>query len=29
MNSRWSDKVWWLVIAGALLGVMARGFKWI
>jgi predicted nuclease with TOPRIM domain len=29
MNSRWADKVWWLVIAGALLGVMARGFKWI
>ncbi len=23
------DKVWWLLIAGAILGVMARGFKWI
>ena len=23
------DRVWWLVIAGTLLGVMARGFKWI
>ena len=29
MNGRWADKVWWLVIAGAMLGVMARGFKWI
>ena len=29
MNGRWADKVWWLVIAGALLGVMARGFKWV
>jgi len=29
MSGRWSDKVWWLVIAGAVLGVMARGFKWI
>ena len=28
-NARWRDKVWWLVIASALLGVMARGFKWI
>lgn len=23
------DKVWWLLTAGAILGVMARGFKWI
>lgn len=23
------DKVWWLLMSGALLGVMARGFKWI
>jgi predicted RNase H-like nuclease (RuvC/YqgF family) len=23
------EKVWWLVIAAALLSVMARGFKWI
>ena len=23
------DRVWWLLIAGALLGVMARGFKWL
>lgn len=29
VTDRWKDKVWWLVIAGALLGVMARGFKWI
>jgi ABC-type phosphate transport system auxiliary subunit len=26
---RWIDRVWWLIIAAALLGVMARGFKWI
>ena len=26
---RWVDRVWWLVIAGGMLGVMARGFKWI
>ena len=24
-----NDRVWWLMIAGALLGVMAHGFKWI
>jgi hypothetical protein len=32
MSSRkqqWIDKVWWLLIAGAILGVMARGMKWI
>ncbi len=23
------DRVWWLLIAGAMLAVMARGFKWI
>jgi uncharacterized coiled-coil protein SlyX len=23
------DRVWWLLMCGALLGVMARGFKWI
>src|SRR5688572_8419577 len=23
------DKVWWLTIAGVILGVMARGFEWI
>ena len=28
-NGRWADKVWWLLIAGAILGVMAHGFKWI
>jgi hypothetical protein len=27
--SRAMDRVWWLLIAGALLGVLARGFKWI
>lgn len=27
--SRALDKVWWLLIAASLLGVMARGFKWI
>jgi len=26
---RMLDKVWWLLISAALLGVMARGFKWI
>jgi hypothetical protein len=26
---RWTDRVWWLLISAALLGVMARGFKWI
>lgn len=26
---RANDRVWWLMIAGALLGVMAHGFKWI
>jgi hypothetical protein len=26
---RWKDRLWWLVIAGALLGVMAHGFKWL
>lgn len=28
-KSRWIDKVWWLGLAGTLLGVMARGFHWI
>jgi hypothetical protein len=23
------DRVWWLLMSGALLGVMARAFKWI
>lgn len=23
------DKIWWLLIAAGLLGVMAKGFKWI
>jgi hypothetical protein len=23
------DRVWWLLMCGTLLGVMARGFKWI
>lgn len=27
--ARWVDRVWWLVGLGAMLGVMARGFKWI
>jgi len=26
---RMLDRIWWLVIAGTILGVMARGFKWI
>lgn len=26
--SRANDRVWWLVIAGAILSVMAKGFKW-
>jgi len=26
---RANDRVWWLMIAAALLGVMAHGFKWI
>jgi hypothetical protein len=28
-KQQWIDKVWWLLIAGAILGVMARGMKWI
>jgi uncharacterized protein YlxW (UPF0749 family) len=28
-TSRALDRVWWLLIAATLLGVMARGFKWI
>jgi hypothetical protein len=28
-KGRMADKVWLLLIAAALLGVMARGFKWI
>jgi hypothetical protein len=27
--ARLRDKIWWLVITGTVLGVMARGFKWI
>ena len=27
--SRALDRVWWLLMCGTLLGVMARGFKWI
>ncbi|HVZ32108.1 MAG TPA: hypothetical protein VG963_06775 [Polyangiaceae bacterium] len=27
--SRGLDKVWWMSIAAGLLGVMARGFKWL
>ena len=27
--SRALDRVWWLLICATLLGVMARGFKWI
>lgn len=23
------DRIWWLLVAGAMLGVMARGFQWI
>jgi hypothetical protein len=26
---RMLDRVWWLLIAAALLGVMAKGFKWL
>lgn len=26
---RMLDRIWWLLIAGAMLSVMARGFKWI
>ena len=26
---RFKDKVWWLLIAAALLSVMAHGFKWL
>jgi hypothetical protein len=28
-KQQWIDKVWWLLIAAAILGVMARGMKWI
>jgi predicted nuclease with TOPRIM domain len=28
-KARWADRVWWLLISAALLGVMARGFKWV
>lgn len=28
-KQQWLDKVWWLMIAAAILGVMARGMKWI
>jgi uncharacterized protein YlxW (UPF0749 family) len=27
--SRALDKVWWLLMSASLLGVMARGFKWL
>ena len=29
MKGRMADKIWWLLIGGAILGVVARGFKWI
>jgi hypothetical protein len=28
-SARAFDRVWWLLMSGALLGVMARAFKWI
>jgi hypothetical protein len=28
-TARAFDRVWWLLMPGALLGVMARAFKWI
>lgn len=28
-TARAFDRVWWLLMSGALLGVMARAFKWI
>jgi hypothetical protein len=28
-TSRVADRVWWLLMSGALLGIMARAFKWI
>ena len=28
-SARAFDRVWWLLMSGALLGVMARTFKWI
>jgi SMC interacting uncharacterized protein involved in chromosome segregation len=28
-RSRLADKIWWLLIGATILGVMARGFKWI
>ena len=28
-NARERDRIWWLVICATLLGVMARGFKWL
>lgn len=27
--ARITDRVWWLLISGAMLGVMARGFHWL
>jgi len=28
-KARIADRVWWLLIAGGILGVMARGFQWL
>jgi hypothetical protein len=28
-SARAFDRVWWLLMSGALLGIMARAFKWI
>jgi hypothetical protein len=28
-SGRALDRVWWLLMSGALLGIMARAFKWI
>jgi hypothetical protein len=28
-SARAFDRVWWLLMSGAMLGIMARAFKWI
>lgn len=28
-TNRFEDRVWWLLIGGAILGVLAHGFKWL
>lgn len=28
-ENRWKDKFWWIAIALSLLGVMAKGFRWV